>query len=373
MLGRVSKSPGAWRHAKLTVEAHFTSFDFLLSWPELNARDVLLPLGIRMRRRDFMTRSAGLAATWPLVARAQQSARPPTIGFLGAISSTGFAKQLAGFGQGLRDLGYVEGGNLIVEYRWAQGRYERLPDLATELVRANVAVIVTHGTPGTLAAKRATSSIPIVAAIIGDPVATGVVSNIARPDGNITGQSFFNPELRSKRIELIKEVFPDLPGIAVLVNPDSPAIGPESRATQVVANSLGVRLQHFQTRSVSEFKPAFEKMVQAGLRAVEIGDDALMNANSGALAAFAAERRLASIGPTEFARAGGLIGYGVDFPAIFRRAPIFVSKILKGAMPSDLPFEQATRFEFVLNLRTAKALGIDVPTATLLRADEVIE
>jgi putative tryptophan/tyrosine transport system substrate-binding protein len=325
-----------------------------------------------MRRREFITLLGG-PAMWPLAARAQQPGRPPTIGFLGAISPTGLAKQLAGFRQGLRDLGYVEGENLTVEYRWAEGRYELLPDLATELVRANVAVIVTHGTPGTVAAKRTTTVIPIVAAIIGDPVATGVVMNIARPDGNITGQTFFNPELRAKRIEFLKEAMPGLAEVAVLVNPDSPAIGPEGQVMQAMASSLGVRLQRYPTRSVIEFEGAFDKIAQAGLSAVEIGDDALMNANVGVLAALAAKRRIVSIGPAELGRAGGLIGYGVDFPVAFRRAPIFVDKILRGAKLADLPFERATRFEFVINLKTAKALGIDVPTATLLRADEVIE
>ena len=325
-----------------------------------------------MHRRNFITLLTG-AVAWPLAARAQQAGKPPTIGFLGSISPTGFAKQLAGFRQGLRDLGYVEGTNLIVEYRWAEGNYARLPDLATELVRSNVAVIVTHGTPGTLAAKRATTTIPIVAAIIGDPIASGVVTSIARPEANITGQSFFNPELRAKRLELLKEVVPRVTEAAVLVNPDSPAAGPEYKVMQAMASSLSIQLQRYETRSVSEFEGAFNKIVQTGLTAVEIGDDALMNANGGVIAALAAKRRLVSVGPPEFARAGGLIGYGVAFPSTFRRAAIFVDKILKGAKPAELPFEQATKFEFVINLKTAKVLGLDAPTATLLRADEVIE
>jgi len=325
-----------------------------------------------MHRRNFITLLTG-AVAWPLAARAQQAGKPPTVGFLGSISATGIAKQLAGFQQGLRDLGYVEGTNLIVEYRWAEGNYARLPDLATELVRSNVAVIVTHGTPATLAAKRATTTIPIVVAIIGDPIATGVVTSIARPEANITGQSFFNPELRAKRLELLKEVVPRLTEAAVLVNPDSPAAGPEYKVMQSMASSLSIQLQRYETRSVSEFEGAFNEIVQTGLTAVEIGDDSLMNANSGVIAALAAKRRLVSIGPPEFARAGGLIGYGVDFPGAFRRAAIFVDKILKGAKPAELPFEQATKFEFVINLKTAKVLGLDAPTATLLRADEVIE
>src|SRR5580704_1200049 len=235
-----------------------------------------------MHRRNFITLLTG-AVAWPLAARAQQAGKPPTIGFLGSISPTGFAKQLAGFRQGLHDLGYVEGTNLIVEYRWAEGNYARLPDLATELVRSNVAVIVSHGTPGTLAAKRATTTIPIVAAIIGDPIAAGVVTSIARPDANITGQSFFNPELRAKRLELLKEVVPRLTEAAVLVNPDSPAAGSENKAMQATASSLSIQLQRHETRSVSEFEGAFNEIVQTGLTAVEIGDDALMNANGGVI------------------------------------------------------------------------------------------
>jgi putative ABC transport system substrate-binding protein len=325
-----------------------------------------------MSRRAFMTLVGGVAL-WPLVARAQQAGKVPIVGFLGSISPTGFAKQLAGFRQGLRDRGLIEGANVAVEYRWAEGRYERLPDLVTELVRANAAVIVTHGTPGTIAAKRVTATVPIVAAIIGDPVATGVVTSIARPDGNVTGQSFFNPELRAKRIELLKEAIAGLTKVAVLVNPDSPAIEPEREVMQAMAGSLGVRLWRYPARSVNEFEGAFDQIVQAGEGAVEIGDDALMNANTEMLTALAAKRRLPAIGPPEFGRAGGLIGHGVDFPAAFRRAPIFVEKILKGAKPADLPFERATRFEFVVNLKAAKALGLDLPAATLLRADEVIE
>jgi putative tryptophan/tyrosine transport system substrate-binding protein len=197
-----------------------------------------------MHRRNFITLLTG-AAAWPLAARAQQAGKPLTIGFLGSISPTGFAKQIAGFRQGLHDLGYVEGTNLIVEYLWAEGNYARLPDLATELVRSNVAVIVTHGTPGTLAAKHATTTIPIVAAIIGDPIAAGVVTSIARPDANITGQSFFNPELRAKRLELLKEVVPRLTEAAVLVNPDSPAAGSENKVTQATASSLSIQLQRY--------------------------------------------------------------------------------------------------------------------------------
>jgi putative ABC transport system substrate-binding protein len=284
-----------------------------------------------------------------------------------------FASRLEGFRQGLRDFGYVEGTNIIVEYRWAEGRYERLPELAAELVRSNVDLIVTHATPGSLAAKRATTTIPIVMASIGDPVASGVVASVARPGGNITGQSFFNAELRAKRIELLKEVMPRLGEVAVLLNADNPAIAAEFQAMETTAHSLNVRLEPFRLRTSSELVSAFEAMEQARLQAVETGDDVLSVGNVGAIVALAARGRVLSIGPEEVARAGGIMGYGVDVAAIFRHAAFFVDRILKGANPADLPIEQASKFQFVVNLKAAKALGLDVPTATLLRADEVIE
>jgi putative ABC transport system substrate-binding protein len=262
---------------------------------------------------------------------------------------------------------------MTIEYRWAQGHYERLPQLAAELVRSNLDLIVTHGTPGSLAAKRATTTIPIVIASIGDPVAVGIVTSVARPGGNITGQSFFNPELRAKRIELLKEVMPRLTQVATILNADNPATGPEFDAMAATAQSLELKLQPFRLRAASELVSAFESMEQAHVQAVETGDDPLTFGNAGAIVALAARARLITIGPEEIARAGGVIGYGADLVAIWRRAAFFVDKILKGAKPADLPIERAAKFQFVLNLKTAKMLGLEVPTATLLRADEVIE
>jgi len=326
-----------------------------------------------MNRRKLIS-LIGAAAAWPLAARAQRSGKPVAIGFLGTISPQAYAKQLAAFRQGLRDLGYVEGVDISVEYRWAENDLARLPDLLADLIRTNVAVIVTHGTQATLAAKRATNTIPIVTASVGDPVLTGVVKSIARPDGNVTGQSFFNPELRAKRIELLKEVMPSLSHVAVLFNRESPATGPQrNEKMAVVANSLKIRLQNYLVGSPGDFEVVFDKIVQAKAGAVEVGDNALIIANVERLAAMATKRRLLSIGPKEFAQAGGLIGFGVDFPAAFHRVSAFVDKILKGAKPADLPFEQASKFEFVINLKTAKAVALEVPAATLLRADEVIE
>ena len=326
-----------------------------------------------MRRREFIKVIGGGVAAWPLAARAQ---RPPksVIGFLGMASSTTFASRLEGFRLGLRDFGYVEGTNIAIEYRFAEGHYERLPELAADLVRSKVDLIVTHGTPGSLAAKGATTTIPIVITSVGDPVATGIVASIARPGGNITGQTFFNPELRAKRIEVLKEVMPRLARVAVILNADNPAaIGPEFQAMQTAAQVLNIKLQPYRLRESSELVSAFEKMEQTHAEAVETGEDPLSIGNVGAIVALAARARLLSIGPEEVPRAGGVIGYGADIVALFRRAALFVDKILKGANPADIPIERVSKFQFVLNRKVAKALGFELPQSILLRADEVIE
>ncbi|HVI15219.1 MAG TPA: ABC transporter substrate-binding protein [Pseudolabrys sp.] len=315
----------------------------------------------------------GAATTWPLAARAQQPSKP-VIGFLGSAPPAKFADRIEGFRLGLRDFGYVEGTNVTIQYRFAEGHYERLSDLANELVRSKVNLIVTHGTPGSLAAKRATTTIPIVIASIGDPVATGVVASVARPGGNITGQSFFNPELRAKRIELLKEVMPRLTQVAVILNPDNPAaVGPEFQAMEKVAQQLNIKLQPFQLREPSELVSAFEKMEQMRAKAVETSDDPLAVGNVGAIVALAARGRIVSIGPEEVPRAGGILGYGADIVAVFRRAAFFVDKILKGTNPADPPIERVSKFQFILNRKAATAFGLEVPQSILLRADEVID
>src|SRR5215470_8591724 len=236
-----------------------------------------------MRRRDFIKVVAGSVAAWPLAAHAQQPGKVPRIGFLGAASPSTFASRLEPFRLGLSDFGYVEGANIAIEYRWAEGRFERLPELAAELVRSNVDLIVTHTTPGSLAAKRATTTIPIVIALIGDPVAAGIVTNLAQPGGNITGQSFFNPELRAKRIELLKEVMPRLTQVAVILNADNPSTGPEFQAMETAAQALNIKLQAVRLREPSELVGAFEKMEQTHAEAIEIGDDPLAVGNVGAI------------------------------------------------------------------------------------------
>jgi len=328
-----------------------------------------------VRRREFITLLGGVAA-WPVAARAQPSGKVVRIGFLSSASATGagYQNRIAGLRSGLRDLGYVEGANVIIEYRWAEENYAQLPELAADLVRSNVDVIVTHGTPPTLAAKRATATVPIVMAIIGDPVASGVVTNVARPGGNLTGSSFFGPELGAKRIELLKETLPQLTRVAVLLNPDNPVqMSAELQAMQTVAQSLKLQLKPFPVRASNEFERTFENMQREHIEAVALGEDPIFIDNLSGIAMLASKRRLLSIGSKEFAPAGGLIGYGIDFPAAFRRAAMFIDKILKGTKPGDIPIEQATKFEFVLNLKTARALGFEVPTPILLRADEVTE
>src|SRR5215470_6060495 len=236
----------------------------------------------QLKRREFITLLGG-AAAWPLAARAQQPGKVPRIGFLGMASPSTFAPRLEGIRLGLRDFGYIEGTNITIEYRWAQGHYERLPELAAELVRFKVDLILTHGTPGSLAAKRATTTIPIVMGLIGDPVANGIVASLVRPGGNITGQSFFNPELRAKRIELLKEVMPRLAQVAVIFNADNPATGPEFEAMEATAQALNIKLQAVRLREPSELVGAFEKMEQTHAEAIEIGDDPLAVGNVGAI------------------------------------------------------------------------------------------
>ncbi|MBI3626261.1 MAG: ABC transporter substrate-binding protein [Candidatus Rokubacteria bacterium] len=309
----------------------------------------------------------------PLASDAQRPPKVHRIGFLGAASSSGYASLVEAFRQGLRDLGYVEGKNIVIEYRWAEGRYDSLPDLAAELVRLNVEVIVTHGTPGTLAAKQATKTIPIVMAVSGDAVATGIVASVARPGGNITGSTFFFPEINAKRLELLKEAVPRASRVALLLNPDNPSMGPVLKAVEAAARSLKVQLHQFEVRSPDEFAGAFSAMTKRRAEAVAIIDDAVLIAHAGRIADLAVKSRLPTIGFREYADVGGLMAYAVNFPDIWRRAAVFVDKLLKGAKPADLPIEQATKFELIINLKTAKALGLTMPQSLLIRAEHVIQ
>ncbi len=292
---------------------------------------------------------------------------------MGAESASGYTSRVDALRAGLRDLGYVEGKNIVIEFRWADGKNDRLPELAAELVRLKVDVLVTHAVPATRAAKQATTTIPIVTAAVADPVALGLVASLARPGGNITGSTFFFAEIIAKRLELLKEAMPRITQVAVLLNPDNPSMGPNFRAMELKAKSLKVVLQRFEARGPNEFENAFSAMAKKRVDAVAVVEDPMFIANAKGLADLAAKQRFSSIGFNEFAEAGGLIGYGANYLEMWRRAAYFVDKILKGAKPGDLPIEQPTRFELVVNMKTAKALGVKISQSILVRADKVIE
>lgn len=320
------------------------------------------------RQLLFALGAGGFAAPLGLLAQAPQ--RIARIGYLGAVSQADHAERLKEFRAGLRELGYVEGKNFLIEFRWAQGKNERLSELANDLVRLKVDVIVTHSAPGVRAAKQATTTIPIVIAQTGDAVASGLVASESRPGGNITGLSFFNPEIAAKRLELLKEVFPRIRRVALLVHPDNLGTIP---ATETAAKVLNLELQRFAVRHPDELERAFAAMSKQRVEAVSIVEAAMLIANSGPAANLANGYRIPSVGFIEVGEAGGLIAYGVKFPPMFRRAAVFVDKILKGANPGDLPIERATQFELIVNQKTAKALGVTIPQSMLLRADKVIE
>jgi putative ABC transport system substrate-binding protein len=329
---------------------------------------------VKSRREFLVAGSAGLwALAMPLASFAQQPPKVARIGFLGAVSAAGYASRVDALRAGLRDLGYHEGKNLAIEFRWADGKYERLPELAAELVRLKVDVIVTHAATGTLAAKQATTAIPIVMVNVGDPIAMGIVASLARPGGNITGATFVSPELHVKRLELLKEILPRINQVAVLLNPDNRANGPVLQAIGAAAKLLKVSLQQFEARAPDEFEGAFAAVARKRADAVLVLQDTMLTANRRAILDLAAKQRLPSAGITEFAEAGSLVGYGVNSPEQFRRAAYFVDRIIKGAKPADLPVERPTKYELVINQKTAKALGITIPQSILVRADKVIE
>ena len=324
-----------------------------------------------MRRREFITLLSG-AAAWPLAARAQQSGKLRTIGLLSAGSmATGV---FAGFDDGLRELGWTEGKNVIIERRFAENRIERLPDLAAELVRLNVDVIVGFGTPPPLAAKRATTTIPIVMVAAGDPVGSGLVASLARPGGNVTGTSLMAPDLGGKRLELLKELVPRLARVAVFWNVANPYPALVFKETQAAGRTLGIEVQSLELRGPDDFDGVFETARRQRPDALITVEDPLTVNHRKLISDFAAEFRLPTLyGLKEFVAAGGLLSYGANLSDVFRRSAGYVDKILKGAKPADLPVLQPTKFEFVINLKTAKALGLSVPDKLLALADEVIE
>jgi putative ABC transport system substrate-binding protein len=326
-------------------------------------------------RRQFLAAAGALVAA-PLQALAQTpTTTMPRIGFLGVANPVLWAPRIDAFRAGLRDLGYVEGKNILIEYRFAEGQYDRLPVLAAELVRLKVDVIVTHSGPGTFAAKQATATnpIPVVMTNVGDAVGSGIVASLARPGGNITGDTFLVPELMAKRLEVLKEAIPRIRNVAVLVNPDNQATAANLKGLEVNAKALNVVLQQFDARGPDDLDRVFAAMAEKKVDALSVLEDVVLIANFKRIAELAVKQRLPSISFVEFADAGGLFGYGANFLALYRRAAGFVDKILKGAKPADIPVERASTFEFVINLKTAKALGLALSSATRLRADRVIE
>ena len=323
-------------------------------------------------RREFITLLGGAAAAWPLAARAQQP-KLPTIGFLGGDTPSGASQWTAAFVQRLRELGWIEGRTVAIEYRWAEGRAERYTEIATEFVRLKVDVIVTYATAPVIATKQATSEIPIVSALMGDPVGTGLVVSLARPGGNVTGLSTQQTDLAAKRLEFLREVVPGLRRLAILANIDSPPAVQVLREVQAVANALGLEGAMVEVRRAQDIAPAFEAL-KGRVDALYVAIDPLVNTNRIRINTLALGARLPTMhGIREVVEAGGLMSYGANQPDLFRRAADFVDKILRGAKPSDLPVEQPTKFDLVINLTTAKALGLIIPPSLLARADEVIE
>ena len=324
------------------------------------------------RRQFLVALGAGAALTAPGVELAR-AAGPRRIGFLLPATREGFESRVEALRAGLRELGHVEGKSLAYEYRAADGKYERLPALAAELIGLKVDVLVTAGTPGALALKGATATIPIVIATIADPIVTGIVPSLARPGGNITGLMFVGAELNAKRLEFLKQALARLKRVAVLMNPDNAAMAPVQREMAQAGAKLGVEIVRFDVRSPDEFEGAFAGIAAKRADAVVIVEDGMLNVNASRLGALATAKRLPSIGVDEVADGGGLLAYGVNQREMFRRAAAYVDKILKGAKPADLPIERSSTFSLVLNLKTARQLALAVPPEIRLRADRVIE
>ena len=326
-----------------------------------------------MRRREFVAAICGAAVIGPFAANAQQVAKVPTIGFLGQLSSSAMSKWTAAFVQRLRELGWVEGRTVAIEYRWGDGRGERFAEIAAELVRLKVDVIVTGGTGAIIAAKQATSVIPIVFATAGDPVGSGLVASLARPGGNLTGLSNLSVDLPSKRLELLREVVPGLRRLAIMANIGNPAVVVEMRQVQVAAGTLGLAVTPLEIRRAEDLAPAIEPL-KGHADGLYVVTEALANTNRFEINTLAMSARLATMhGEMGYVEAGGLMSYGPSFPDLYQRAAQYVDKILKGAKPSDLPVEQPTKFELVINRKTANALGLTVSSMLLAQADEVIE
>ena len=325
-----------------------------------------------MRRREFITLLGG-AAAWPLAARAQQPRKLPTIGFLVAGTPSTYSQWFAALVERLRQLGWIEGHNVAIEYRWAEGRNERYAEIAAEFARLKVDVIVTVTTPAALAAKQATAVIPIVFAAVSDPVGTGLVGSLARPGANVTGLSNQVSETSGKKLEFLREVVPSLRRLAIMANVNNPAVVLEKSEVQAAALTLGLEIATSDIRQVEDIASTFDAL-KGRADALYVCADPLMNVNRVRINTLALGMRLPTMhGFREYVEAGGLMSYGANIPNLFRRAGDYVDKILRGAKPAELPVEQPTKFDLVINLTTAKALGLEVPPTLLARADEVIE
>ena len=326
-----------------------------------------------MRRREFIAVLGGAAAAWPLAGRAQQASKLPTIGFLVAGTPTSHGQWVAAFVQRLRELGWIEGRTITIEYRWAEGRSERFAEIAAELVRRKVDVIVTSATEAIVAAKQATSVIPIVFAAAGDPVGTGLVASLARPGGNVTGLSIQQTDVAAKRLELLREVVPGLQRLAIWANAGSPSNVVEMAEVAATARTLGLEVATPEIRRAEDIAFVFEAL-KGRAEALYVCADPLVTTNRTRINILAVGARLPTMhGTRDMVEAGGLMSYGPNFPNQFRRAADYVDKILRGAKPADIPVEQPTKLDLVINLTTAKAIGLKIPEAFLLRADKLIE
>jgi len=326
-----------------------------------------------MRRRGFICLIGAAATVWPLAARAQQLVKQRTIGFLGSSTPSAMSQWVAAFVQRLRDLGWIDGGTVTIEYRWAEGRSSRAAEIAAEFVQLKVDVIVTYGTSSVLAAKQATSVIPIVFAAANDPVGAGLVASLARPDGNVTGLSVQQVDAAGKRLELLREIFPGLRRLAILANVGNPGAALEMGEAQVAARTLGLEVTTIEIRRGEDIAPGFDAL-KSQAEALYVCTDPLVITNRARIQTSAMGARLPTVyNSREYVETGGLMSYGPNFLDQWRRTAEIVAKILRGAKPSDIPVEQPTKFDLVLNLTTAKVLGLTIPSTLIARADEVIE
>ena len=327
----------------------------------------------QLQRREFVGLLGGAMAIWPLAARAQQAGRLPTIGFLGANTAAAQSEWTAAFGQRLRELGWIDGRTVSIEYRWAEGRSERFAEFAAEFVRLKVDIILTHNTPPVLAAKQATSVIPIVFATAADPIGTGIVASLARPGGNVTGLSSQTPDLAGKQIELLREVVPGLRRLTILAQPDNSYVPLELHAIRAAARTVGLEVAVFEIRRAEDIATAFEGL-KGRAQALYVLPDPLLFQHRLRINTLALGARLPTMHVLrEYVEASGLVSYGPNWLDQWRRAADYIDKILRGAKPADIPVEQPTRFDLIINLTTAKALGLTIPETFLLRANELIE